>query len=75
MNVDLNLAYDESGDPDVLAARLRNHRNRLLSESDWTQLDDAPVDRDAWKIYRQALRDLPAAWKPGPTVTLPEEPS
>ena len=39
---------------------LRSTRDRLLSESDWTQVADAPVDNLAWAIYRQALRDLPA---------------
>lgn len=39
---------------------LRFIRNMRLTESDWTQLVDAPVDRAAWAIYRQALRDLPA---------------
>lgn len=41
------------------AQRVRSERNRLLSESDWTQLADAPVDGTAWSSYRQALRDLP----------------
>jgi hypothetical protein len=35
-------------------------RNAKLAASDWTQLDDAPVDKAAWATYRQALRDLPA---------------
>lgn len=39
---------------------LRNTRSGLLSESDWTQVPDAPVDQQAWAAYRQALRDLPA---------------
>ena len=52
----------------------RLHRDRLLAESDWTQLPDAPVDRQAWADYRQALRDFPATWKPGPTVTFPAKP-
>lgn len=34
-------------------------RNTLLSESDWTQLHDATVDKAAWAIYRQSLRDIP----------------
>jgi hypothetical protein len=38
-------------------ARLR--RNALLVDSDWTQLADAPVDQDAWKNYRQVLRNIP----------------
>jgi hypothetical protein len=38
---------------------LRLYRDKLLTESDWTQLPDAPVDKAAWATYRQALRDLP----------------
>lgn len=37
---------------------LRETRNRILATSDWTQLADVPVDRDAWAAYRQALRDI-----------------
>jgi hypothetical protein len=38
---------------------LRNKRNQLLAESDWTQNEDIPQAlRDAWKPYRQALRDI-----------------
>lgn len=54
--------------------RMRNHRDRLLAESDWTQVADAPVDKAAWANYRQALRDFPKTWKPGPTVTFPAKP-
>lgn len=39
---------------------LRMQRNRLLVESDWTQVADAPVNQADWAEYRQALRDLPA---------------
>jgi hypothetical protein len=55
--------------------RLRSRRNILLSESDWTQQPDAPVDTAAWGAYRQALRDLPATIK-DPTVEIkwPEPP-
>ena len=37
---------------------IRQERNRLLAESDWTRLDDATADKDAWAVYRQALRDI-----------------
>lgn len=40
------------------ANNVRNYRDRLLQESDWTQLPDAPVDHQAWATYRQALRDV-----------------
>lgn len=38
---------------------LRTKRNRLLADSDWTQVLDTPVDHLTWAAYRQALRDLP----------------
>jgi hypothetical protein len=38
---------------------LRQQRNNLLKESDWTVLPDAPVkNKEAWLTYRQALRDI-----------------
>lgn len=51
---------------DALKVRLakenevRNQRNQLLKDSDWTQVLDAPVDKLAWAVYRQDLRDLTA---------------
>ena len=38
---------------------VREMRNDFLSNSDWTQISDAPVDKSAWETYRQALRDVP----------------
>lgn len=37
---------------------VRNRRNSLLSDCDWTQLSDASVDSLAWANYRQELRDI-----------------
>ena len=40
----------------------RSHRNKLLAESDYTQMIDYPMadeERAAWAAYRQELRDLP----------------
>lgn len=51
----------------------RTIRDLLLKESDWTQTLDAPVDREAWSIYRQALRDLPTH-PDFPNVEFPEKP-
>jgi hypothetical protein len=45
-------------DLNELAQDIREERNRLLKESDWTQVLDAPVDRQAWATYRQMLRDI-----------------
>jgi len=41
------------------ADEARTQRDALLSQSDWTQVPDAPVDQAAWAEYRQALRDVP----------------
>jgi len=41
------------------AMRVRAQRDMLLTQCDWTQLDDAPVDRSAWATYRQQLREVP----------------
>jgi hypothetical protein len=37
---------------------VRQQRNGFLSDCDWTQLPDAPVDHAAWATYRQELRDV-----------------
>lgn len=42
------------------AKAVRADRNKRLADSDWTQLIDAPVDRQAWLVYRQELRDISA---------------
>lgn len=39
---------------------IRNQRNELLKDCDWTQLADAPVNALAWANYRQNLRDITA---------------
>ena len=45
--------------PLITAEQARANRDRLLDISDWTQLQDAPVDQATWAVYRQALRDVP----------------
>ena len=53
-------AAAELARPAQALAALRAERNALLAASDWTQLPDAPTaNAAAWKVYRQALRDLP----------------
>ena len=51
----------------------RDNRDNLLADSDWRVAVDAPGDRDAWIVYRQALRDLPSHpdW---PNVEFPDPP-
>ena len=78
--------YDElvSAEPYKL---LREKRNKLIVETDWTQLKDISLDsirEKNWKEYRQALRDLPNGSTPKldsngnldmSSVTWPDKPS
>jgi len=57
------------------AEMMRIVRNRLLADSDWSQLPDAQCDKAAWATYRQALRNFPATWKPAETADFPEMPA
>ena len=63
---------------------LRIERDTRLAKTDWMTLSDSPTMSDAWKTYRQALRDLPASASPSldsnydldlTSVTWPTEPS
>lgn len=47
----------------IYAENMRMQRNELLSNTDWTQLADAPFTEEqvsAWAAYRQSLRDIPS---------------
>lgn len=46
----------------IIAAQARAQRDKLLLDTDWTQTLDAPIDadtREAYRAYRQDLRDIP----------------
>jgi len=66
----LKAAYVEGTE---LKAIKRLERNELLQRSDWMACSDYTMT-DAWKAYRQALRDLPAA-DGFPDVDMPTKPS
>ena len=62
---------------------LRIERDKRLADCDWRASSDLTIS-DAWKAYRQALRDLPASATPKldsrfeldlTSVTWPTEPS
>ena len=56
----------------------RAKRDKLLAETDWTQVLDAPIDaatREAYRAYRQALRDIPDQEGFPESITWPELPS
>ena len=44
---------------------IRRIRDELLAECDWTLLPSSPLSaekQNEWKVYRQALRDMPATY-------------
>lgn len=54
---------------------VRNMRNSLLTKSDYTQMPDWNGDKEAWKTYRQALRDLPQTYTDTASIIWPTAPS
>jgi hypothetical protein len=57
--------------------RIRAERNFKLSQSDWTQLADAPLSpeqKQDWTVYRQALRDVPSSASSPEEVVWPTAP-
>tara|TARA_B100001778_G_scaffold263345_1_gene224013 strand:- start:130 stop:528 length:399 start_codon:yes stop_codon:yes gene_type:complete len=54
--------------------QLRIDRDNLLKETDWMANSDVTMS-DAWKTYRQALRDLPANTSDPANPTWPTKPS
>ena len=56
------------------SVNVREERNRLLAETDYLALSDVTMS-DAWKTYRQNLRDIPAQSGFPNSVTYPTKPS
>lgn len=55
---------------------IRDHRNTLLSECDWTQFQDSPITGSKlteWQTYRQQLRDITTNENPF-TLSWPAQP-
>lgn len=56
---------------------VRGERDVRLTRCDWTQMPDADLteaQREAWRLYRQALRDVTASGSPD-AVVWPSAPS
>lgn len=66
-------AYKAAKDAEQ-AKSVRATRGEKLKDSDWTQVEDAPVDQTAWATYRQALRDITGQEGFPWTITWPEQP-
>lgn len=57
---------------------IRARRDRLLTESDWTQILDNGVSqeiKDKWKVYRQKLRDITETFSDPNQVVWPMAPA
>lgn len=66
---------------------LREKRNQLIMESDWTQMPDVAEEHtqdwiNTWKVYRKALRSLPNVYEEQfpeetniETILFPEKPN
>lgn len=63
------------GKEEVDLDNLRRERNKLLVESDWTQLPDIPEStKNAWQTYRQGLRDITETYSSLDDVVWPDKP-
>lgn len=65
---------------DDLLRALRDMREVLLKESDWTQVADCPLSNEIkndWRIWRQQMRDITeiVSYPLQYTVSLPEPPA
>ena len=64
----------EAYKPDMWG-EIREKRDDLLLETDWTQNPDVPdATKAKWQTYRQALRDIPSQSDPY-NITWPTRPS
>ena len=61
-NYDKWLEEGKLKEKETLSISIKNKRDKLLTETDWTQMADSALEEDAkekYKEYRQALRDIP----------------
>ena len=73
-----NEAAYKAGVDAQAATSARSQRDKLIAETDWTQLADSQLSdsvKASWVTYRQELRDLPTASGFPHTMTWPKEPS
>ena len=63
--------------PELTWNDIRGQRAILLQRCDWTQVADADLtqeQKDAWTVYRQALRDIPETFQTPQAVQWPTPP-
>lgn len=54
---------------------VKQKRNKLLSQSDFTQMPDWSGDKKAWSEYRQQLRDIPQKFANPDEIVWPKAPN
>lgn len=57
----LNTTNEQAKTQEQLVQALREMRDVLLKESDWTQMPDCPLSEEIkndWRIWRQEMRDI-----------------
>tara|TARA_R110002012_G_C11517478_1_gene599093 strand:+ start:658 stop:951 length:294 start_codon:yes stop_codon:yes gene_type:complete len=73
---DNNTAWENDA-PNRRMVELRRQRDMLLAETDWMGNQDVTIS-NAWKTYRQALRDITSQTPSDDTlsnITFPTKPS
>lgn len=56
---------------------VRAKRDKMISDTDWTQMSDSPLSVDKieeFKVYRQVLRDLPQSTDNPDEIVWPVKP-
>lgn len=60
-NYDNLLALARNKEIEKLSSEIRAKRDKLLADTDWTQVNDNALSnakKEAYRVYRQALRDI-----------------
>ena len=56
----VNLTADEiTANKNNSLEQIRTQRNKLLSDTDWSQVTDSTANKSAYAVYRTELRDVP----------------
>ena len=55
----LALNNPDATNSEIALSFVRNYRTQLLAQTDWMANSDVTMTEE-WRVYRQALRDLPA---------------
>ena len=74
MKIDFTKYIQEFNNDEDKWVLIREIRSSLLSNSDWTQVNDSPLSdekKENWKKYRQELRDVTIKYKSPNDVEFP----